>query len=141
MPLGLECLENSGFRSGCQAADSPRLGGKTGSAGAGPDHLAADAIIGYQHQENHQEYGEIKAVDPFRQPVRHQDQARLEMDENEVEKYEPQIGDFFLKAQQPFVSLIPRMLGFGIWTGSSEKCDLGQKHKRQEKQGLSDRID
>ena len=140
MPFGLECLENNGFRGGCQAADSPRLGGKTGSAGASPDHLAANPIIRNQHQENHQKHGEIKAVDPFRQPVRHQDQARLEMDKNEVEKDQTQVDDLFLQVQQPSASLNLRRRALGIRPWSQEENGIGQSQEGQEKERLSDRI-
>jgi len=106
-----------------------------------PDQAAADPVVRDQDYKHGQERGDICPVDPFRQPVRHQYQARLEMDKNEVEEDQPQVDDLFLQVQQPFVSLNLRRAVLGIRTGSSKKNGFGQDQKRQEKQSLSDRID
>ena len=69
-----------------------RTGGSVHSE-SGPQHPAADPVVGNQKDEHQQEHAEIEPVDSPGQPVGHQDQGRLEMDKNKVDENQPEISD------------------------------------------------
>jgi len=109
--------------------------------GSGPNHLAADSVVRDQHDQDHQEHGEIKAADSLGQTMGNEDQGRLEMDEDEIEEDQPEIGDLFFQLNHPSISPEGRRLAISSRGIRFNKHRLRQDQQNQEKERLSQRIE